>query len=99
MLDLDKYINNSIELKVHGETVHVKQPTVAMIEKLDTIQKSSNKDNMTEKRIEAAILFINNNEENKVFTEKDLKEWTLEAIAKVIAELSVLRYEAENDPN
>lgn len=99
MLDLDKYINNSTEIKINGITYHIKQPTVAMIERLDAIQRSTTDENIVEKRTETALLFFNNNEEGTVFTKNDLMAWTQEAVAKVISVMAMLRYEAETDPN
>ncbi len=99
MLDLDKYINNSVEMKIHGEIIHVKQPSVLLIEKIDKIEETQTEDNVREKRLEIALLMLNYNEEEMVFTVEDLKEMTQEAVFKIIATIASLRYEAETDPN
>lgn len=99
MLDLDKYINNSTEIKIGGEIIHVKQPTVAMIDKIDVLEKDITEENVRAKRIETVSLLLNHNEENKKFAIKDLLNWTNEALMKVIATMSLLRYETETDPN
>lgn len=99
MLDLDKYINNSVEMKIHGEIIHVKQPSVLLIEKIDRIEETQNKDNAREKRLEIVLLMLNYNEENKVFTMEDLKRMTQEAVSKILTTIATLRYEAETDPN
>lgn len=99
MLDLDKYINNSVEMKIHGEIIHVKQPSVLLIEKIDKIEETQTEDNVREKRLEIALLMLNYNEEEMVFTVDDLKEMTQEAVSKIITTIASLRYEAETDPN
>lgn len=99
MLDLDKYLNNHIEMKIGGEVVSVKQPTVAMIDAIDQIEEGLTDENAREKKMEIVKLMINNNKEEKRFRKEDLKEWTMEALDKVIITISLLRFEAENDPN
>lgn len=99
MLDLDRYINHSTEIKINGKVIHVKQPTVSMIDKIDRIESELNADNVREKRLEVALLMLNYNEEGMKFTKEDLKEWTQEAVLKIISTMSTLRYEAETDPN
>ncbi len=99
MLDLDKYINNNVEIKVSGQILHVKQPTVAMIEKIECIEENLTEENVRDKRMEVAAIMLNHNEEEKRFSQEDFKEWTQEAVTKFIETMSLLRYEAETDPN
>ena len=35
MLDLDKYLYNSVEMRIGGEVIHEMQPTLRMIDKVD----------------------------------------------------------------
>lgn len=99
MLDLDKYINNNVEMKIGGEVIHVKQPSIGMIDRIEAIELDLNEDNAMEKRLEIAVLMLNNNEEGRTFAKEDLRNWTQEAMLKVITTISKLRYEAETDPN
>lgn len=99
MLDLDKYINNNTEMKIGGEILHVKQPTLAIVDKIAALEKDITEENVRDKRIETVLIMINHNEENKKFTAKDLMNWTNEALIKVITTMSLLRYETETDPN
>ena len=43
--------------------------------------------------------FLNHNKEGRKFEKQDLCEWTIDAITKFITTMSILRYEAESDPN
>ena len=92
MLDLDKYLDNSVEMRIGGEVIHVMQPTLRMIDKVDMIEKDLTEDNINDKRMDVAILFLK-------FEKLDLYDWTTDAITNVINTMSVLRYEAESDPN
>ncbi len=99
MLDLDKYLYNSVEMRIGGEVIHVMQPTLRMIDKVDMIEKDLTEDNINDKRMDVAILFLNHNKEGRKFEKQDLYDWTTDAITNVINTMSVLRYEAESDPN
>ena len=99
MLDLDKYLDNSVEMRIGGEVIHVMQPTLRMIDKIDMIESDLTEDNIRGKQLETAVLFLNHNKEGRKFEKQDLCEWTIDAITKVITTMSILRYEAETDPN
>lgn len=99
MLDLDKYLNNYIEMKIGGEVISVKQPSVAMIDTIDQVEEGLTEENAREKKIEIVSLMLNNNKNEKRFCKDDLKGWTMEALDKVIVTISLLRFEAESDPN
>lgn len=99
MLDLDKYLDNSVEMRIGGEVIHVMQPTLRMIDKIDMIESDLTEDNIRGKQLETAVLFLNHNKEGRKFEKQDLCEWTIDAITKFITTMSILRYEAESDPN
>jgi hypothetical protein len=99
MLDLDRYINNCKEVKVFGESIHVLEPNVGMIDEINEIEKDLTKDNIDEKRFQVAMLMINFNREGKQYTEKDLKKLPFEAVAAIVEEISSMRLKAETDPN
>lgn len=99
MLDLDKYINNNVEMKIGGDVLHVIQPSVEMIDKIDTIEKDMTEENIREKRIEVVCMMLNHNMEGAKIKKESLYKWTQEALMKVITTMSLLRYEADTDPN
>lgn len=99
MLDLDKYLDNSVEMQIGGEVLHVLQPTIGMVDKIDRIEDGMNGKNVREKRVEVVLLMLNHNKEKREFCKEELYGWTMEALVKVITEMSLLRYEAEKDPN
>lgn len=99
MLDLDKYINNCKEVKLFGETIHVKEPTLAMIEEIDKIEEDLSDENLRDKRFQVAMLMINFNQEDRKYTEKELKKMPFEAVAALVEEIGMMRFMADIDPN
>lgn len=99
MLDLDKYINNSIKIKVFGEEFEILEPTMGMVMEVDKIESDLTKQNLHQKRIETALLLLNHNKQGKRFGEEELSKIPFEGITRLIAEISMLRTEAEKDPN
>lgn len=99
MLDLDQYMDNSIEVKINGSVVNVKQPTVAIVEKVDKLRAEAKDADAAEIWRKCAVLFMNNNKEGVQFKEEDVMDWTQEAITRVIVAFSTMRYEADHDPN
>lgn len=99
MLDLDKYINNKIEVKLLGREVQVKEPTIQMIMEIDKIERDMDKDNLKEKRIDVAEILINHNDNGIIFSKEDLYQMPFEALNVFIDTIARLRYEADADPN
>lgn len=99
MLDLDKYIDNSVRIKLFGEEYDVLEPTMEMVMQVDKIEKDVNEKNVNDKRIEIFLLFVNHNKQRVTFTKEDVYKIPFEAVVNTIGEISALRYEAEADPN
>ena len=85
MLDLDKYMEISKKVKVLGMELNVKQPTVAMIERVNTIERNLTEENILEKRVEVAEIIVNNNREGVKIEKKQLKELSRSALELLIA--------------
>ena len=83
MLDLDKYINNSIRIKME----------------MAKIEENLTEDNLHEKRLEAGLLLLNHNKQKKEFTKEELSALPFEALTRVTAEVALLRLKADQDPN
>ncbi len=97
MLDLDRYINNSIKVKIFGEELEILEPSVQMIMQIDRIE--SEKKDEKEAVLEIAELFLNHNCQGRKFTKEELKKLPYEALYHLNLEVSTLRYKAEEDPN
>ena len=92
MLDLDQYMNNSVKIKLFGKEYDVFEPTVGMILEMDQLEADLSEDNVYEKRIDACLLLINHNRQGREFTADEIKKLPLEAVIRLIAEVSCLLY-------
>lgn len=99
MLDLDKFINNSIKIKVLGEVYDILEPTLGMNMEIDKIESDLDEKNVYQKRIDVVKMLMNHNKQEKVFTDEELKKIPFEGIARILAEISLLRLNADKDPN
>lgn len=99
MLDLDKYMEISRKVKVLGMELNIKQPTVAMIERVNTIERNLTEENILEKRVEVAEIIVNNNREGIKIEKKQLKELSRSALELLIAVSTGMIKEADQDPN
>lgn len=99
MLDLDKYINNSMKIKVLGKEYDILEPTIGMNIELNRIEEDLSESNMHQKRIEAAKLLMDHNKQGKHFTEDELKQIPFEGLTRVLAEIALFRLKADEDPN
>ena len=99
MLDIDKYINNSIQIRLFGEEYDILEPTVAMNMEMAKIEADLTEGNLHEKRLEAGVLLLSYNRQGKKFTEDELARMPFEALTRVLAEISLLRLKADSDPN
>lgn len=99
MLDLDKYINNSMRIKLFGKEYDILEPTVAMNMEMNRIESDLKDENMHEKRLEAGAMLLSHNKQGKRFTEEELKQLPFEALVRVIAEIALFRLKADTDPN
>lgn len=99
MLDLDKYINNSIQIRLFGEEYDILEPTIKMIMETDRIESDLTEENMHKKRLEAGALLLSHNRQGKKFTEDELSRMPFEALTRALAEIALLRLKADSDPN
>lgn len=99
MLDLDKYINNSIQIRLFGEEYDILEPTIKMIMEMNRIESNLTEEDMHKKRLEAGVLLLSYNRQGKEFTEDELAKMPFEALTRVLAEISLLRLKADSDPN
>lgn len=99
MLDLDKYINNSIQIRLFGEEYDILEPTIKMIMEMSRIESNLTEEDMHKKRLEAGVLLLSYNRQGKEFTEDELAKMPFEALTRVLAEISLLRLKADSDPN
>lgn len=99
MLDLDLIINQSEEIKIFGESIHVKQPTVRILAEITDVEKDLTAENLMEKRVAVAQLLLNNNSDGRIFSKDELEQLTRSAIETLVALISEMKVKADKDPN
>lgn len=99
MLNLDDYINNSMKICLFGKEYDILEPSIGMVMELDKIENGINENNLHQKRLESAVLLLNHNKQGKLFGIEELKQIPFEGLSRLLAELSLFRLGAEQDPN
>lgn len=99
MLDLDKYMNNSIEIRLFNEKVDVLEPTVKMFMEVDSIEQDLTEENFREKRVEIAHLFLNHNKQKITYKKEAILDLPFEAINTLVETVCKMKYKADVDPN
>lgn len=99
MLDLDKYLKQSVTIKLNGESVEVLQPTAKMTKEIGILEKSITEENYLEIKSKITHIVLNNNNSNKVFPIEDIDNIPYKLQDIIIREIINMVYEADNDPN
>lgn len=99
MLDLDKYMDMSVEVKLFGKKVHVRQPGIRIYNQINELEKDLDKDNMPQKRMEVAKILLDNNKEGYTFEFDELSALSVDMIDMLIAEIAKMKIQADTDPN
>lgn len=99
MLDLDKYLNQGLDIKINGEVVSVKQPTAAMVKEIRKIENSTNGKNDLDNKSKITQLLLDNNTSGKKFTIEDVDKIPFKVQDIIMGEIFKFIAEADNDPN
>ena len=99
MLDLDRYLKQSVTIKLNGESVEVLQPTAKMTKEIGSLEKSLTEENYLEIKSKITHIILNNNNSNKVFSLEDIDKIPYKLQDIIIKEITDMVYEADNDPN
>lgn len=99
MLDLDKYIYANEEVRILGEKIHVRQPSIGMWMEINAIEADLNRENLYEKRLEVAKKLLDNNTEGRAFSLDELKALPRSAVETLVLHISQNKAKADGDPN
>lgn len=101
MIDLDS-LNKPIEIKINKQVIKVNQPTYSLVLKtrkyLNDLQGKSDEELANEQN-DLLLEFLNDNNNNKKFTEKDILKMSLIVINELCALLIKTITGVEEDPN
>lgn len=99
MLNLDGIINQSEEVVVFGEHIHVKQPSIRMYMDITEIERDIDTSNLLEKRVDVACLLLNNNVEGRRFEKEEIRQLPRSAVEALVVLISEMKIRADADPN
>ncbi|MBB6622233.1 hypothetical protein [Clostridium gasigenes] len=99
MIDLDKYLKQSVDIKINGEIVEVLQPTARLTKEISKLEQKVTEENYLDTRGKTAHIILNNNASNRIFTMEEVDEIPFKLQDIIIKEITSLVYKADNDPN
>lgn len=99
MLDLDKYMNLSVEVQLFGEVYHIRQATLRNVMEIERIEKEQTKENYFDTQIQIAKLVLDNNAEGRKFKREELLNIPLPVLNLLVEKVGELKKQVENDPN
>lgn len=101
MINLNEYINKSVEIQLGDELLHVKMPSVENMCQIAELEKGLGVDAAVDYEIKqkTAHLLLNDNMEGKQISIDTVKKIPLNGVMAVVTEVFRARVELETDPN
>lgn len=99
LIDLDKYINRTIEFKLNGELIRVQELTPSLFKKVSEYEMTEDPEKIYEKQVDLVTEMLNRNTSGKKFTTKDLEKLPQSAVNKIYISIVSFTKEPLNDPN
>lgn len=99
MLDLDKYLKQSVEIKLNGDVIEVLQPTAHMTKEINKMEKGITEENYLDIKSKVMLILLNNNDSNKKFTIEEVDKIPYKVQDLITKEITSMVYRADKDPN
>lgn len=99
MLDLDKLINQGVEIKLFDKEITLLQPTAKTAERIDKLQAEMNEKNAYEKRKDITKIILNNNVEKINFTDEQINKIPVKLQVTIHQEINKFVFDLVNNPN
>lgn len=102
MIDLDEYINKTVDMKIGKEVVRVKLPSCNAMAEVARVEDFKVPEDVAEyykSRQKIAQIFLNANADNRIFTDEELDTIPNIAIEEIIKAVTKARNEVMLDPN
>lgn len=99
MLDLDKYLTETIDFKYLGKSVKVIQPSVAFVKRFGELSEDKSQEELMDTQIDIVKDFLNNNTSGQDFTKEQIEQLPQKAIIAVFSEITKAINNIDNDPN
>lgn len=101
MIDLNAYINKTLEIKLGDDLLHINMPSVATMGQIAELEKEVGKDPVKDYDIKqkSVYLMLNDNTENKEIPMDMVKRIPFNGMMNLLVTISTMRVELESDPN
>lgn len=99
MIDIDKYLNRSIDIRIFGEVLTVLEPTVKSQKIIAELTKATTAENLQEMNSKITLEILNNNSNERIFTIADADKLTTKAQVAICNEAFSMINSADSDPN
>lgn len=99
MLDLDKYLKQSVEVKIYGQVIEILQPSARMTKEIGQLEKDITEENYLDIKSKVTHMLLNNNASGNKFTIEEIDSMPFKLQDLITKEVTSMIYEADNDPN
>lgn len=99
MLDLDKYLNITMEIKLNGNVLNIKQPSARTTKEIGKLESGMTEENCLDVKGKITQLILNNNEEGMKFTKEDIEEIPFKIQDVIVRKVAEMKFEVDTDPN
>lgn len=101
MINLNDYINKTVEVQLGEELLHVKMPSFNQMSKIAALEATIGKSEakLYESKPKIALILINNNVQNIDIAQENIDLIPLKGLQAIIAAVMNAKIEVENDPN
>ncbi len=99
MLDLDKYLKQSVEVKINGEVIEILQPSARMTKEIGKLEKDITEENYLDIKSKVTHKLLNNNDSGKKFTIEEVDNIPFKLQDLITKEVTSMVYKADKDPN
>lgn len=101
MINLNEYINKTLEIKLGDDLLHVKMPSVATMGQIAVLEKGIGEDISKDYEIKqkSVYLMLNDNIEGKEIPMSIIEQIPFNGVMNLFVTISTMRVELETDPN
>lgn len=99
IIDLDKYINRTIEFKLNGELIKVQELTPSLFKKVSEYEMTENPKEIYTKQVELTTEMLNRNTSAVKFTVEEIEKLPQSVVNKIYVSIVSFTKEPLNDPN
>lgn len=102
MINLNNYINKTVDFEIEKDKIHVKLPTCSILAEILKLENGEGSDVPGEDykiKQKCAQLLLNNNTESRVFSDEEMDALPSDAVMAIYTNVMAGKLEADFDPN